>query len=288
MLAACPRLHNFHRGAVAPNHAVGALSRAAHPVEMSASSEQQPRTPSQRPNDAIRLESTQRQERNLILRALPLDEYSRLQPHLEPVAIEVPRILVDAGEPVRHVYFPENAIVSAARRTGDAGLIEAGTIGREGMAGFAVTLGESWSPAVLQGQVPGACKRLDVSLLRKLLPELAGLDSLLRRFTMTFLDQLGQAAACNAVHSVEQRCARWLLMTHDRVGDDEFELTHNVLSQMLGVRRASVSEVAGAFQTAGIIDYQRGRVWIRERAGLEAAACVCYAIVRSNMERLLA
>jgi CRP-like cAMP-binding protein len=120
-----------------------------------------------------------------------------------------------------------------------------------------------------------------------MLPEFHGLDAMLRRFALTFLDQVGQAAACNAVHSVEQRCARWLLMTHDRVGSDEFELTQSVLSQMLGVRRASVSEVAGAFQSAGIIDYQRGRVSIRQRAGLEAAACDCYGIVRSNLERLL-
>jgi CRP-like cAMP-binding protein len=254
---------------------------------MPASSEQPSHTPSQRPADATRLESTQTQERNLILRALPRDEYSRLLPHLEPCRIEALQILVDAGEPVQHVYFPESAIVSAARRTGDAGLIEAGTIGREGMAGLAVILGESWSPAVLQAQVPGACKRLRVSVLCELLPELAGLDSMLRRFALTFLDQVGQTAACNAVHSVEQRCARWLLMTHDRVGSDEFELTHSVLSQMLGVRRASVSEVAGGFHAAGIIDYQRGRLSIRQRAGLEAAACECYSIVRANLERLL-
>jgi CRP-like cAMP-binding protein len=254
---------------------------------MTASSEQPSHTPSSRPDGATHVESTQAKERNLILRALPLNEYSRLLPHLEPCRVEALEILVDAGEPVQYVYFPESAIVSAARRTGDAGLVEAGTIGREGMAGLAVVLGESWSPAVLQGQVPGACKRLGVSALREMLPELGGLDSLLRRFTLTFLDQLGQSAACNAVHSVAQRCARWLLMTHDRVGDDEFQLTHSVLSQMIGVRRASVSEVAGGFQAAGIIDYQHGRVSIRQRAGLEVAACECYSIVRSNLQRLL-
>jgi hypothetical protein len=115
---------------------------------MPASSEQLSHTSSQRPDDATRLGSTQTQERNLILRALPLDEYARLLPHLEPCRIEVLQILVDAAEPVHHVYFPENAIASAARRTGEAGLIEAGTVGREGMAGLAVILGESWSPAV--------------------------------------------------------------------------------------------------------------------------------------------
>lgn len=254
---------------------------------MPASPELPSHTPSQRPQEAARLDSAQDRERNRILRALPLDEYSHLLPHLEPCRVDALQILVDAGEPVQHVYFPETAIVSVARRTGDGGLIEAGTVGREGMAGLAVILGESWSPAVLQGQVPGACKRMGASMLRELLPELDGLDAMLRRFALMFLDQLGQTAACNAVHSVEQRCARWLLMTHDRVGSDEFELTHSVLAQMLGVRRASVSEVAGAFQQAGIIHYERGRVSIGQRAGLEAAVCECYSIVRSNLDRLL-
>lgn len=249
--------------------------------------EQPSQTPSRHADAATRTESRQAHERNLILRGLPPDEYSRLLPHLEPCRIKALQILVDAGEVVQHVYFPETAIISAARRTGDAGLMEAGTVGREGMAGLAVILGESWSPAVLRGQVPGTCKRLSVSALREMLPELDGLDSMLRRFTLSFLDQLGQSAACNAVHSVEQRCARWLLMMHDRIGGDEFELTHSVLSQMLGVRRASVSEVAGAFQVAGFIGYHRGRLSIRQRAGLEAAVCECYGILRSNLQRLL-
>jgi hypothetical protein len=170
---------------------------------MPASSEQPSHDPSPRANDLSNLESMQRREHNLILRALPLDEYARLLPHLEPCRVNALQILVDAGEAVQHLYFPESAIVSAARRTGDGGLIEAGTVGREGVAGFEVILGESWSPAVLQGQVPGPCKRVGVSVLRTLLPELRGLDSMLRRYTLTFLDQLGQAVACNAVHSVE-------------------------------------------------------------------------------------
>lgn len=254
---------------------------------MSASSEQPSHAPSQRLDDATHLQNAQNHERNLILRTLPLDEYSRLLPHLEPCRIEALEVLVDAGELVHHVYFPESAIISAARRAGDAGLIEAGTVGREGMAGLAVVLGEAWSPMVLQGQVPGACKRLAASVLRKLLPELRSLDSILRRFTLTFLDQVGQAAACNAVHSVEQRCARWLLMTHDRVQREQFELTHHVLSQMLGVRRASVTEAALALSEAGAIEYRRGLVTVLDRAALERSACECYAIIRSTVDRLL-
>ncbi|MFN2566003.1 MAG: Crp/Fnr family transcriptional regulator [Gemmatimonadaceae bacterium] len=227
-------------------------------------------------------------ERNLILRALPLEEYARLRPQLERCSVESLEVLVHAGGALEYVYFPESAIVSVTRRMGDGSLVESGTVGCEGMAGLAVLFGEPWSPAVLQGQVPGLCKRMQFAALRELLPELHVLRSILGRFTLSFLDQLGQAAACNAVHSVEQRCARWLLMAHDRVGSDEFELTHQTLSQMLGVRRASVTEVAGAFQAAGVIRYERGRVSIRQRAGLEASVCECYEIVRSNTERLLA
>ncbi len=226
--------------------------------------------------------------RNLVLRALPAEEYSRLRPQLEPCTVSAFEILARAGGALKYVYFPESAIVSVARPMNDGSLIEAGTIGCEGMAGLSILFGESWSAGVLQGQVPGHCKRLSFAALRDLLPELPTLRSVLGRFTLSFLDQIGQAAACNAVHSVEQRCARWLLMTHDRVGGDEFVLTQKVLSQMLGVRRASVSVVASGFQQAGLIHYERGRLWIRERAGLEAAACECYRIVRSNMERLLA
>jgi CRP-like cAMP-binding protein len=226
-------------------------------------------------------------ERNLILRALPVEEYSRLRPELEPCTVEALQVLVPAGGTLDYVYFPESAIVSVARAMRDGGVIEAGTIGCEGMAGLSVLFGESWSPAVLQGQVPGPCKRVKFAAMRELLAQLPVLHSIVGRFALSFLDQLGQTVACNAAHSVEQRCARWLLMTHDRVGGDEFKLTHQVLAQMLGVRRASVSEVAGAFQDAGVIHYEQGRVSIRQRAGLESAVCECYGIVRANMQRLL-
>ena len=227
-------------------------------------------------------------ERNLVLRALPLGEYSRLHPELEPCTVEALQVLVPAGGELDYVYFPESAILSVARRMQDGSVIEAGTVGCEGMAGLAVLFGELWSPAVLQAQVPGLCKRVRIAAMRELLSELQALRSILGRFALSFIDQLGQAVACNAAHSVEQRCARWLLTTHDRIGGGEFKLTHQVLAQMLGVRRASVSEVAEAFQDAGVIRYEQGRVSIRQRAGLEAAVCECYGIVRSNMERLLA
>jgi CRP-like cAMP-binding protein len=256
-------------------------------MTMPGSSKQPPPASPSGADDITQVRDARAEERNRILRALPPGEYSRIAPNLEHVSVKALQILADSGEDLQHVYFPEAAIVSVARRMEDGSLIEAGTIGREGMAGLAVALGDSWSPAVLQGQVPGPCKRMRFAVLREMLPELAVLSSMLRRFTLSFLDQLGQAVACNAVHSVEQRCARWLLMTHDRVGGDEFELTHQVLAQMLAVRRASVSEVASAFQKSGVIAYSRGRMVILQRAGLEAAVCECYGILRANSERIL-
>jgi CRP-like cAMP-binding protein len=229
----------------------------------------------------------QANERNRLLRALPGAEYARLVPRLERITVEALEVLAEAGQPLGHVYFPETAIISVVRRMSDGTVIEAGTIGREGMAGIAVLAGEDWSSATILGEVPGACKRMAFDVLHRVLPELPRLDALLRRFVLTFVNQVGQTAACNGRHAIDQRCARWLLMTHDQVGADDFLLTHEVLAQMLAVRRASVTVAAGALQRAGVIRYHRGRITILDRSGLEAVACECYSAVRANFDRLL-
>jgi CRP-like cAMP-binding protein len=225
--------------------------------------------------------------RNRLLRALPSDEHARLLPLLESVRVGTLEVLAEAGAPLTHTYFPETAIVSVVRRLRDGTSIEAGTVGCEGMAGLSVLLGDDWTPAALLGQVPGQCVRVPFDVLRDALPELPSLVELLRRFAFAFMDQLAQTVACNGLHSVERRCARWLLMAHDRVERDELELTQATLSQMLGVRRAGVTEAALALQCAGLIAYNRGHLTVLDRAGLEAAACECYAAVRANHARLL-
>jgi CRP-like cAMP-binding protein len=239
------------------------------------------------PSDGGALSEARGAERNRLLRAIPDDEYARLQPYLESFPLEPMQILTESGERIEHVHFPQTGIVSVLRRMRDGTLIEVITIGREGMAGIAVTLGDPVSSLVITGQVPGASKRMDAEAFADLLPNLPRLDELLRRYGLTIFEQTSQSLACNSLHSIEQRCARWLLMTHDRVDGDQFLLTHEILAQMLAVRRAGVTEVAGALQRAGVIGYTRGRITIRDRAGLEGFACECYRAVRDQFARLL-
>ncbi len=231
--------------------------------------------------------SAQAAEPNRLLRAIPADEYARLLPYFERFQLEPMQIFAEPGERLSHVYFPETGIVSVLRRMRDGTLIEIVTVGREGMAGISVTLGDPVSWLTIAGQVPGGCKRVDAEAFADLLPNLERLAELLRRYAITLFEQAAQSIACNSFHSIEQRCARWLLTTHDRVSGDEFLLTHEILAQMLAVRRAGVTEAAGALQRAGLISYRRGRITIRDRVGLERAACECYGAVRDEFDRLL-
>jgi CRP-like cAMP-binding protein len=225
--------------------------------------------------------------RNQLLRALPAEEYARLLPHLEPFALEPMQMLTDRGAPITHVHFPETGIISLLSRVADGTLVENGTVGREGMAGLPLLLGVDWSPVLITGQVPGTSRRLEAATFRELLPTLPALEVLLRRYSVYFMAQVSQSLACNAMHTVEQRCARWLLMSHDNVQGDQFVLTHEVLAQMLAVRRAGVSVAADAMRSRGLIQYSRGRVTITDRAGLEGASCECYAYVRAQREALV-
>jgi CRP-like cAMP-binding protein len=225
--------------------------------------------------------------RNRLLRAIPAEEYARLLPHLEPVALEPMQILAEIGASVTHAYFPETGIISLLSRLADGTLIENGTVGSEGMAGVSLALGVDWTPALIAGQVPGVARRIDAATFRGLLPELPALRALLGRYTLYLAAQISQSLACNSVHTVNERCARWLLMTHERVERDEFTLTHEILAQMLAVRRAGVTVAAGALQQAGFIRYARGKVTITDREGLERAACECYSIIRAHRDRLL-
>lgn len=229
----------------------------------------------------------QQGERNHLLRILPADEYARLSPALEPFPVKVMELYADAGDPVRYVIFPGSAVISLVRRTKEGALIENGTIGREGMAGLEIVQGVDWALSSTIGEVPGSALRMPAREFAQLLPQLPTLERLLRRYTAYFLSQVAQSLTCNTMHPVEQRCARWLLMTQDRVGARSFQLTHEVLSQMLAVRRAGVTESAVALQRAGYIKYSRGIVQVLDREGLEKAACECYHIVRSHRDRLL-
>ena len=169
----------------------------------------------------------------------------------------------------------------------DGSAIEVGTVGNEGMVGIPILLGADRIPGQAFMQVPGSATRMTAEDFKRHVTPGTPLHNLLQRYLQALFNQVAQSAACNRLHSLEERFCRWLLMTRDRVPTDEFPMTQEFLSLMLGVHRPSVSEVAGTFQRAGIIRYTRGKMLIVDRSGLEAAACECYEVVKREFDRLL-
>jgi CRP-like cAMP-binding protein len=223
---------------------------------------------------------------NRLLAALPKDLLRTVAADLEPVELEVKQVLFDVDVPIEHVYFPECGIVSLVGAMKDGTAVEVATIGNEGMVGLPLFLGVDRTPAQAFVQVAGHGLRMHRAAFRRFAQEEA-FREVMNRFTQALFTLLAQGAACNRIHSVAERCARWLLLTHDRVEGDEFRLTQEFFAQMLGVRRASVNGVARQLEDAGMISYRRGSVRIVDRSGLEEAACECYRIIRSDFDRLL-
>jgi CRP-like cAMP-binding protein len=224
---------------------------------------------------------------NRLLAALPDEDRARLLARSEIVRLDVPRAVHEAHQPIPHVYFPLSGVVSLTSHMDGGDVVEVGLVGSEGMVGLPVFLGADSSPFRAFAQVPGEGRRVATAAFLELVRHGDGVQSVLHRYTHVLLTQTAQAAACNRLHPVEQRLARWLLMTHDRVADDRFPLTHQFLGMMLGVRRASVSIAAGMLQQAGLIRYHRGVIEVLDRAGLEAASCDCYRLIRTEYERVL-
>ena len=207
---------------------------------------------------------------------------------IEPVELDIGQLIARAGEPFGHVYFPETAVLSIISRMADGTAVEVGTVGNEGMAGVGVFLGADVSVNETVAQIPGTAGRIESTRFVDGAATRPELRRLLNRYTEAYLTQVAQTAACNRLHGIDARCARWLLMTHDRVGEAErFPLTQEYLAIMLGVRRGGVSLAAGTLRDAGLIRYSRGAIRVVDRAGLETAACECYGIVRRHFDRLL-
>ena len=226
--------------------------------------------------------------RNRLLAALAPEDLASLEPHLERVELPINYVLAEPGQHFSHIYFPESAAISIVTYMADGSGVEVGTMGNEGMAGLPAYLEAEASESRTFCQVRGAALRLPVHLLIAAADARPGIRRLLNRYTQAYLSLVAQGAACNRLHNIEQRCARWLLMTHDRtVGSDELELKQEFLALMLGVRRIGVTIAAGALQDAGLIRYRRGHIRVTDRAGLEAAACECYAVVRTHFDLLL-
>jgi CRP-like cAMP-binding protein len=219
---------------------------------------------------------------NQLLAALPKKEYQGLRRHLEEIPLVFEELLYLPTAIVSDVYFPNSGVVSLLAGINERSSLEVGLVGNEGMVGLGVFLGvnSSLNRAVVQGG--GSAMKMKATVLRKECSNGGVLPRLLQRYSHSVLTQITQSAVCNRFHSVDARLARWLLMTHDRMGDDEFRLTQEFVSNMLGVRREGVSNAAGKLQKRKLIRYSRGRLKVLDRAGLEATSCACYEIIKNE------
>src|SRR5216684_1954021 len=224
---------------------------------------------------------------NRLLVHLPQDDQERLNRFLQPVVLEYKHELYNADERIEFVHFIESGVGSLVCTMANGQAAEVGTIGNEGLIGLPVLLGDNQAPSSMYVQVPGRGLRMRARAFRELLDQSQRMRAVMLRYTHVFFNQVAQTAACAHFHSLEQRCCRWLLMTHDRMPSDTFLLTHEFLAMMLGVRRAGVSVAAGALQRAGMIRYHRGRITVRDRQGLEDCACECYAVSKAEFNGLL-
>jgi CRP-like cAMP-binding protein len=247
----------------------------------------QRRVPSVRP-PPVRPPPAAGRPKNRLLAGLPADDFHRLLPHLTTVTARIREVVQKQGEPIRHVYFPNGGVWSITTLLSTGATVEAATVGDEGLLGIEAFFGEGL-PAAGETflQVPDTnVERLSVEHFREEIARRGALHDAVGHFAHVVLAQMMQSTACNALHSVEERCCRWLLTTHDRMHQQDFNLSHEFLATMLGARRPTVTAVAGTLQAAGLIRYTHGHVTVLDRKGLEAAACECYSILRAHYDRL--
>lgn len=219
--------------------------------------------------------------RNQLLAALPCEEYGRLLPHLESVPLPFMGVLHEGGETIRHVYFPDDGLISLLIVMDDETIREIGVIGNEGMLGAPVALGMKTATTRALIQLPGSAMRMKAVALREALEQGGALPNVLRRYSDALFTQVAQSAACVSSHVVDKRLSRWLLMTHDHAPGDEFEMKHEFMATMLGVTRSVVTRAAVRLQNEEMIRYTRGRVTVLDRDRLEASACECYGAVKA-------
>jgi CRP-like cAMP-binding protein len=224
---------------------------------------------------------------NRLLQLLPPKDLARLRPLLHPVSLEYRKSLYRANRPIDFVYFIETGVGSLVNTMKNGSASEVGTIGNEGVVGLPLLLGDDRAPTSVYIQVPGAGLKIKATLFRRELARSASLRRVMHRYAHAFFNQVAQSASCNQFHTIQQRCCRWMLMTHDRMEANEFLLTQEFLAMMLGVQRTGVSVAAGALQQDGLILYKRGKVTIMDRPGLERRTCECYGVSKREFDRLL-
>lgn len=224
---------------------------------------------------------------NRILAALPTRKYKGLLSKLQPVFLELSQVLYDAGEPVPYVYFPNSAMISLVAIREDGGRsVEVGVVGEEGMLGTSAFLGNPVAHNKALVQLAGSALRVRVDVLRDAVEGGGLLHKLLHGYTQVLITQITRSAVCNRFHNLQERLARWLLITHDHAKSDTFPMTHEFMSHLLGARRVDVTKAANALQKAEIVSYNRGQITVSDRKELEAASCNCYRIVRDEIDRL--
>jgi len=226
--------------------------------------------------------------RNKLLDLLKENDYRRLQPHLELVRLEFKQILYEPRALMNYAYFPREGVTSLITLMENGSGIEVASVGREGIVGVGLLFGVEKALARIIVQVPGTALRMERDILRDEISQDTPLRRLLFLYERALFRQVMQSVACNGLHSLLQRCCRWLLTTRDRSDSDEFVMTHEFLAEMLGVRRSSVSEVLETLQKKGLIHYQRGIIQILNRKGLENLVCECYRSVKAEFDRLFA
>jgi len=225
---------------------------------------------------------------NRLLAALPRSEYERVVPHLERVSLPQGKILFEAGDLVRHAYFPTDGVVSLLSITEDGETVEVAMVGKEGMTGVPIILRVGITPYRSMVQIPGEAMRIKADALTTEFNRNGHLQDLLLRYTHSLLAQVTQSAICNRFHTVDARLGRWLLVIRDRIRSETFYLTQEFIAHMLGTPRTVVTVAANKLQDAGLIRYKRGKITILNRQGLESAACECYVIVIKEISSFIA
>ena len=231
--------------------------------------------------------TTHTPNQNNLLAALPQEEFQALTAHLELVSLPLGEFLYEPGTQLQHAYFPITSIVSLHYVMESGASAEIAGVGREGVVGISLFMGGNTTTSSAVVQTAGHAYRLESRLLVREFNRAGLLQRLLLRYTQALITQMGQTAACNRHHSVEQQLCRWLLLTLDRLPSNELVMTQELVASMLGVRREGITEAAGHLKQAGIIDYRRGHITVLDRCGLEARTCECYAVVRNELKRLL-
>ena len=235
--------------------------------------------------DTTALMSDRRSE-NRLLGALPEHDYHQIAKHLSTVVVTARQVLMASDEPLRDIYFVNHGVISLVSTLEDGAAIEVASIGREGMIGSWVLLGSSTMSTQAVVQIGGEVLRMSVAAFKDLAQPGSPLHGLANRYTLALQTMIAQKAACNCIHPVEKRLSCWLLLAHDRMDPDQFALSQDVIAQMLGVRRPTVTVAAGRLQKAKVIRYSRGKVTVLNRKGLERFSCECYGVVRREFQKL--